>query len=428
MEKRTLGSFLAVLRKANGMTQKELADQLDVSDKAVSRWERDECAPDLTLIPVIAEIFGVTCDELLRGQRSSPDTSAPESVPERVPKTQKQLNRILGENRTRLMTSSLLTLGIGITGLLAAMVCNLAFLRAYLGFFVGCGFFAAAGIMEAVFGIRAFSAVGSDDFDGEYLARYRRSLGDILMNTATGLLLLFSVTLPLLIFPFDPYSGLSGKSWLTSGLLFGLIAAAILLVLRWIISGIQIRRSPAGSTQTRATRHRLQGRIMVILAVVLAATGIAQVILNSYCQSELPFATGTVFYDADAFQAWALSDDDTADAVTGADFSTAISTEPIAGPYYYDENGQEITHQQLFEQAESGKDQSRINAILRLSNRSIAMVRSSGDDAFPITVFTSADWRHNRNILDNINTTFVITYILEIGVALLIYCRKRKQF
>lgn len=66
MEKKTIGSFIAALRKANGMTQQELADRLGVSNKAVSRWERDENAPDLSLIPAIAEIFGVTCDELFK--------------------------------------------------------------------------------------------------------------------------------------------------------------------------------------------------------------------------------------------------------------------------------------------------------------------------------------------------------------------------
>ena len=39
MEKKTMGSFLAALRRANGMTQKELAERLNVSDKSVSRWE-----------------------------------------------------------------------------------------------------------------------------------------------------------------------------------------------------------------------------------------------------------------------------------------------------------------------------------------------------------------------------------------------------
>ena len=72
MEKKTIGKFIAVLRKANGMTQKDLADRLFVSDKTVSRWERDECDPDLSLIPAIAELFGITTDELLRGERNSP--------------------------------------------------------------------------------------------------------------------------------------------------------------------------------------------------------------------------------------------------------------------------------------------------------------------------------------------------------------------
>ena len=72
MEAKTIGKFIAALRKANGMTQKDLAEKLNVSDKTISRWERDEGAPDLSLIPVIAEIFEITCDELLRGERKSP--------------------------------------------------------------------------------------------------------------------------------------------------------------------------------------------------------------------------------------------------------------------------------------------------------------------------------------------------------------------
>ncbi len=50
MERKSIGSFIAVLRKARGLTQRELADKLGVSDKAVSRWERDETAPDLYLM------------------------------------------------------------------------------------------------------------------------------------------------------------------------------------------------------------------------------------------------------------------------------------------------------------------------------------------------------------------------------------------
>lgn len=70
MERKTLGAFIAALRKNSGMTQKDLAERLNVSDKAVSRWERDDSSPDLSLIPELADIFGITCDELLRGRRA----------------------------------------------------------------------------------------------------------------------------------------------------------------------------------------------------------------------------------------------------------------------------------------------------------------------------------------------------------------------
>ena len=76
MEKKTIGKFISALRKANGMTQKELGEKLFVSDKTVSRWECDECTPELSLIPSIAEIFGITTDELLCGERNNPDRKA----------------------------------------------------------------------------------------------------------------------------------------------------------------------------------------------------------------------------------------------------------------------------------------------------------------------------------------------------------------
>jgi len=66
-----MGKFIAIMRKANGLTQEELAERLSVSNKSVSRWENDGSYPDLSLIPVIAELFNVTSDEILRGARKS---------------------------------------------------------------------------------------------------------------------------------------------------------------------------------------------------------------------------------------------------------------------------------------------------------------------------------------------------------------------
>ena len=66
MKKQTLGMMISSLRKENKMTQLELADKMGVTDKAVSKWERDLSFPDINSIPKLAEIFGISVDELMQ--------------------------------------------------------------------------------------------------------------------------------------------------------------------------------------------------------------------------------------------------------------------------------------------------------------------------------------------------------------------------
>ena len=65
MTKQTMGDKICALRKEKGLTQKELADRMNVTDKAVSKWERNISCPDISSIPTLAEILGVSADELL---------------------------------------------------------------------------------------------------------------------------------------------------------------------------------------------------------------------------------------------------------------------------------------------------------------------------------------------------------------------------
>lgn len=69
MEKKTMGSFMAALRKANGLTQQQVADKLNVSNKTVSKWECNEGYPEISMLPVIAELYSVSVDELLHGEK-----------------------------------------------------------------------------------------------------------------------------------------------------------------------------------------------------------------------------------------------------------------------------------------------------------------------------------------------------------------------
>lgn len=64
------GNFLYSLRKGKGMTQQELADRLNVTNKAVSKWETGEAFPETAQLVPLSDIFGVTVDELLRGRRT----------------------------------------------------------------------------------------------------------------------------------------------------------------------------------------------------------------------------------------------------------------------------------------------------------------------------------------------------------------------
>jgi transcriptional regulator with XRE-family HTH domain len=65
MYKKMLGETIYRLRKAKGMSQDELGKLVGVSNKAVSKWETYEANPDITLLPLLSQALGVTCDELL---------------------------------------------------------------------------------------------------------------------------------------------------------------------------------------------------------------------------------------------------------------------------------------------------------------------------------------------------------------------------
>ncbi|MBC8579998.1 helix-turn-helix domain-containing protein [Zhenhengia yiwuensis] len=68
------GQFLSQLRKEKELTQKQLAEKLYISDKAVSKWERGLSLPDISLLMPLSKIFDVTITELLSGKRIEPNT------------------------------------------------------------------------------------------------------------------------------------------------------------------------------------------------------------------------------------------------------------------------------------------------------------------------------------------------------------------
>lgn len=68
MDARTTGRFIALKRKELGMTQEQLAAELGLSGKAVSKWETGRCLPDCSLMEPLCDVLGITFNELLSGK------------------------------------------------------------------------------------------------------------------------------------------------------------------------------------------------------------------------------------------------------------------------------------------------------------------------------------------------------------------------
>ena len=122
MKKQTLGMMISSLRKEKGMTQLELAEKMGVTDKAVSKWERDLSFPDINSIPKLAEIFEVSVDELMQVKSETKENIGKNKIEEIIDTALKGIGiamgiavavlSILGELETN---SAFIMLGIGLS-------------------------------------------------------------------------------------------------------------------------------------------------------------------------------------------------------------------------------------------------------------------------------------------------------------------------
>ena len=121
MKKQTLGMMISSLRKEKGMTQLELAKIMGVTDKAVSKWERDLSFPDINSIPKLAETFDVSIDDLMQVKAESKENMSPNKAAEIVDAVLKGIGiamgiavsvlAVLGELETN---TAFIMLGIGL--------------------------------------------------------------------------------------------------------------------------------------------------------------------------------------------------------------------------------------------------------------------------------------------------------------------------
>ncbi|MBR4068615.1 MAG: helix-turn-helix transcriptional regulator [Clostridia bacterium] len=420
MEAKTMGSFIAALRKANGMTQKDLAEKLNVSDKSVSRWERDEGAPDLSLIPVIAEVFGITCDELLRGERK-PEAMRTEPGAEEplTPKADKQRRRLLKTALAKYRSRTLVSAAVAFLGLLGAMICNFAFLRSTLGFFVAVIFYLAAGVCQTIFLNSALFAVSdADEEDGEDVHLFKKNAKALCGWVFAWIALLLIITLPLITLNIDALWGLGAGSWALEAFKYLLVAAFLCVIGYFVWEGWRLRKN-AGRSPVAVHNWRLKGIIAVICALVMLVTiACSAALLDS---NRIAEARGETFSDFDSFKAFMETE------TTAATHNDAMQT--AVEMVEYDEEGKILFMSEEPEylpevvRIDDGTPQGKVLGYFLWKNRTVVSYWVDFEDAENIryTVVTDAVWQEAKAAQ---RTGFIIcaaVCLLEAAAAVWIY-------
>lgn len=136
MDAQKLGAFIATTRKEKGMTQRELAERLNVTDKAISKWERGLGLPDIKMIEPLSKVLGVTILDIMRGERSSQEMIPTDQVSQVLSNT---IDLATHHRKVEQRNTAIACLAVAVLGASVLLIDNrglFAFLMFYLPIFV----------------------------------------------------------------------------------------------------------------------------------------------------------------------------------------------------------------------------------------------------------------------------------------------------
>lgn len=124
MNNESMANFICELRKSKGMTQKQLAEKLNITDKAVSKWERGLGYPDISILSSLANALGVTANELLNGKRR---ISPPLEATEIIETTLQYANKVTFHKKESFKSITKISISVTfLLGMLICMICDMA--------------------------------------------------------------------------------------------------------------------------------------------------------------------------------------------------------------------------------------------------------------------------------------------------------------
>ena len=293
MTRQTIGAFLATQRKAHGYTQEEVADKLGISNRTLSKWETDRSSPDILYLPALADLYGVTVDEILRGERAKREEQP--LSPEEQAKKEEQAQRAKRALQKRALASfsarTYIAYGVAAGGMLllaiAAFLCTLpdGEIASFVLLAAGAAAYVAAAVL--LLALRAGLADAAEDprfalaAEQKFFRALRVILTCLLAESALCFLLLLAGG-----------NNLLGGT-LTAGALLLCALAAYALT-----AGIEARRAAtmAEGAAQRDARHdkKLAALLFSVGGAVMAAVLIAAAVLSSaYPTVDTPLVSGS---------------------------------------------------------------------------------------------------------------------------------------
>ncbi|SDB33597.1 Helix-turn-helix domain-containing protein [Pseudobutyrivibrio sp. YE44] len=148
LDQKKIGEFVSSIRKEKGYTQKQLADSIGVSDKAISRWETGRGLPDTSIMPELCRILEININELLSGEHLSAE--------DYDGKAEKNMVELMKNNENYRKNEKLSSIGmiIGIIILITFVMAIILFGRGQIGWFLDIpSLLAVIGIKYIILGI-----------------------------------------------------------------------------------------------------------------------------------------------------------------------------------------------------------------------------------------------------------------------------------
>ncbi|MBQ4284464.1 MAG: helix-turn-helix domain-containing protein [Lachnospira sp.] len=148
MDQIKIGSFLKELRKGKGLTQEQLAEQLNVSNRSVSRWETGSTLPDISILIELAEFYEVDIKEIIDGERKS------ESMEKELVETLEKVGEYTGNEKKQIIKLLKLILSFALgsfTLIYMTIICGVSTLQGIMKY--GLQGIALVGMMFSFYGI-----------------------------------------------------------------------------------------------------------------------------------------------------------------------------------------------------------------------------------------------------------------------------------